>query len=749
MGINLGINVIEVEGKATPSIQPAATSVTGFVIQSERGIPNQPVEITSWTQFVERFGSFKDDYYGAYAVKGFFENGGSNAVVVRVLNSGTGLAAIIAETSAPWDLTNVTEPCLEISIQNGDKSEILEINFSKKTPACQESTVISDINSKFNVIGQELRITIDGAASPETYTFSNQDFEGDATLEQIALAINRGFPGLGLGAWVSTRKEGEGDEKLTKYYLKICSDTFGEGSSLVVSGLSAESNDEILKFNENETRGSGNVGNLSKVNSDELLNVLQKALEKHPVTVKKIDDGGSSKIKIEQNDPIGTLASGGSANVVFKFDSPTDGQAAQPASRTFPDNSGQPALKVTAGYRSEEDPGAWGNSIQIKIAKNKKDNNLFDLSVKNQYGKIVEIWEKINPDSSFMDTVNNPSTGSKYIKLFTYKKYPEHTDESKDDGFVKLFERSGGTDYGQEGLDGQFTDKANEATALAEAFGLFETCNIQLLCCPEDPGNENLKQVIRPGLDHASKMGDRMFVGHVPLGYDVNAIAGWIGNLQTDKSYGALYFPWIKVADPQGNYIPIPPTGHILGVYARTAIERGIWKAPAGNAARLRGVIDVDQHITDADHTRLVKDSSVNAVRSIKGLGIVIDSSRTLSTNPLWLYVNVRRLFNYVESSLKTGLRWVVQEPNDDTLWNKIKYNSVTPFLMGLWKRGAFGPGTPEQVFTVRVDAENNPPENIQQGLLNVDIYFYSSRPAEAIVISVGQQEGGATVKES
>ncbi len=111
--------------------------------------------------------------------------------------------------------------------------------------------------------------------------------------------------------------------------------------------------------------------------------------------------------------------------------------------------------------------------------------------------------------------------------------------------------------------------------------------------------------------------------------------------------------------------------------------------------------------------------------------------------------MNVRLLFNYVKTSLKYGLRWVVQEPNDTTLWNKIKYTSVTPFLMGLWRRGAFGPGAPKDVFTVKVDAENNPSANIQQGILNIEVYFYPSRPAETIVITVGQQDGAASASES
>jgi uncharacterized protein len=163
----------------------------------------------------------------------------------------------------------------------------------------------------------------------------------------------------------------------------------------------------------------------------------------------------------------------------------------------------------------------------------------------------------------------------------------------------------------------------------------------------------------------------------------------------------------------------------------------------------VQGALDVRYHITNRDHTALVKEGSVNAVRFIAGQGIVVDSSRTLSTNPLWIYVNVRLLFNFVKSSLMGGLRWTVQEPNTPDLWNKVKFNSVTPFLLGLWRRGAFGPGAPDDVFTVKVDAENNTPADIQQGRLNIEVFFYPSRPAETIVITVGQQEGGATAGEN
>jgi uncharacterized protein len=102
-----------------------------------------------------------------------------------------------------------------------------------------------------------------------------------------------------------------------------------------------------------------------------------------------------------------------------------------------------------------------------------------------------------------------------------------------------------------------------------------------------------------------------------------------------------------------------------------------------------------------------------------------------------------------VKSSLKTGLSWVRQEPNRDTLWDAIRLQTVTPFLMGLWRQGAFGTGAAAQVFTVICNATNNPPDQVDQGNLTVEIYFYPSKPAETIIIIVGQQPSGASASES
>jgi hypothetical protein len=287
------------------------------------------------------------------------------------------------------------------------------------------------------------------------------------------------------------------------------------------------------------------------------------------------------------------------------------------------------------------------------------------------------------------------------------------------------------------------------SAATRTGFYAFESYDIQLLTCERT----DAPAIVREALTYCARRGDCMYVGAVPKDFVEGGQAIAYGQTFQGKNvYGALYGPWIKVFDMIGvGSAPskwIPPSGHIMGVYARISTTRGVWKAPAGDEALLAGALDVEYRLSDADHTNLVISGSVNGIRAIPGAGIIIDASRTLSKDIRWQYVNVRLLFNFVKSSLRQGLRWTRQEPNRSTLWNVINYNTVTPFLLGLWQQGAFGTGSPDEVFTVICDATNNPPEEVDKGNLKVEVYFYPSKPAETIVIIVGQQPSGGSVTE-
>jgi hypothetical protein len=278
----------------------------------------------------------------------------------------------------------------------------------------------------------------------------------------------------------------------------------------------------------------------------------------------------------------------------------------------------------------------------------------------------------------------------------------------------------------------------------------FDQVQIQLLACPDTQS----AGVTIAALAYCDRRGDAMFVGTPPLGFDLDGAKTYAAGFRGRKVFGALYWPWIDVVNPldtTGNRprVTIPPVGHVLGVYARIADSRGVFKAPAGDEALVRNALAVERDITDVDHTDLVKNGGVNAIRAIPGSGIIVDSSRTLSTDTRWLFVGTRRLFNFVKSSLRDGLRWVAQEPHSEELRRAVRFNVVTPFLLGLWRQGAFGSDDPEDVFTVICDASNNPPAEVNLGNFKVEVYFYPVKPAETIIIIVGQQESGAAASEA
>ncbi len=207
---------------------------------------------------------------------------------------------------------------------------------------------------------------------------------------------------------------------------------------------------------------------------------------------------------------------------------------------------------------------------------------------------------------------------------------------------------------------------------------------------------------------------------------------------QSDRGFGAYYFPWLRVRDPlaASEVVSVPPSGHLAGIYARTDATRGVFKAPANEP--VRGALGLTRLITRAQQARL-NVNGVNCIRFFPQEGIRVWGARTLAPAASeWRYVPVRRLFNMVEESIKVGTRWVVFEPNDQTLWKSIR-RDVGAFLMRLWRSGALMGATPEQAFFVKCDAETNPPDVIDAGQVVTLVGIAPVKPAEFIVFRIGQ----------
>jgi phage tail sheath protein FI len=217
----------------------------------------------------------------------------------------------------------------------------------------------------------------------------------------------------------------------------------------------------------------------------------------------------------------------------------------------------------------------------------------------------------------------------------------------------------------------------------------------------------------------------------------------WRMAVNYDTKYAALYYPWIQVADlsnGNGTMRLVPPSGYIAGIYARSDAERGVHKAPANEV--VRGATGLAVQVTKGEQD-VLNPLGINCIRSFPGRGIRVWGARTLSSDPAWRYINVRRLFNMVEESIERGTQWVVFEPNDPDLWARVR-RDARAFLTVTWRSGALFGATPDQAFYIKCDEETNPQETRDLGQLIIEIGIAPVKPAEFVIFRISQWAGGA-----
>ncbi len=203
-----------------------------------------------------------------------------------------------------------------------------------------------------------------------------------------------------------------------------------------------------------------------------------------------------------------------------------------------------------------------------------------------------------------------------------------------------------------------------------------------------------------------------------------------------DTRHAAIYYPWIKVLDENGNVVTIPPSGHVAGIYAKMDEEYGVHKPPANEP--ISDVVGVER-VIDKDTQDAIYPDAINCIRPFRGRGIRIWGSRTLSSNALWRHVNVCRVFAMVCKSVEYGTQWAPFEPNDRELWKRLT-RLIGTFLTQMWREGFLVGETPEQAFYVKCDEETNPEEVRDAGEVVTEIGLSIVRPLEFIVFRIGER---------
>lgn len=316
---------------------------------------------------------------------------------------------------------------------------------------------------------------------------------------------------------------------------------------------------------------------------------------------------------------------------------------------------------------------------------------------------------------------------------------------------------AGGSDGSAISVEAFLGDEADE-TGLA---GLVAVDEVTMVAAPDlvtaqargTIGEDAVRAVQTAMIDHCESLKDRMAIIDPPLyapggsqgGKTLSAqeVLAWRDGLTSSK-FAAAYYPWVTVFDAGSQQlVPEPPSGYVAGVWARTDAERGVSVAPTG---RVRGAVGLARILTDPEQG-LLNPRGVNCLRVFRGSGPVVWGARTLSDDSEWRYLNVRRLFNYLEESVVEGTKFAVFEPNDRALWAKLR-RSITAFMLGLWRQGALVGATPDEAFYVRCDDETNPSDQVDLGIVTVEIGAAPSKPAEFVVIRVRQSTDGTAVAE-
>jgi phage tail sheath protein FI len=268
---------------------------------------------------------------------------------------------------------------------------------------------------------------------------------------------------------------------------------------------------------------------------------------------------------------------------------------------------------------------------------------------------------------------------------------------------------------------------------------LEEIDEVSLLCVPDEihpslsPTDQaKLTQAI---VDQCEYRADRFAVLQVGRGRsDFHAIQPPL-----DTRCAALYFPWIRVMNgPTGEPLLIPPGGHVAGVFARTDRERGVHKAPSGDVGGLApGLQPLEFTLTPDQHESL-NSRGINTLREFAGGSVRVWGARTLSHDPDWRYVPVRRLLLFILESIEEGIQWAVFEPNDEPLWARVRA-SISSFLFRVWQAGALIGSKQGEVFFVRCDRTTMTQDDIDRGRLIVLVGVAPLRPAEFVFVRIEQ----------
>lgn len=790
-----GVYMEEFEIGAKP-IEGVSTSTAGFVGVAERGPLNKPTLVTSFGDYTQIFGGYLDQqtynktYYLPYAVENFFSNGGKRVYIVRVAKSDAAAAAgfvpdVSGGTTTLKDAANAKSITIKLSdvtkvkpndillIKDKDQSEYIKYISKAKNVILDsglQNTYSTDANVDKMKLGTTLtckisstggakkgdkKITLDNTTglnidqavyiaditNPEicyidTIDSINKsinlktalvnDHAKDTALNDMILdksiskpllaAAKTGSNTLSISASSSDFTKGDIVKLSTKEYF-IIKDIDADPNIILLDQelqYKHESNTEIVQLIPaieitalNEGSWGNNLKIITKASSiSDKIKVLEDVTNSNTIkvsTIAGVEKGTLLKISDTQYITVDQVIKTDTENKIV-------------ATTTIIS-----ILKDTIIATAEFDLIIQLDNTPVEIFKN--------LSLDTNHSRFIEIIIT-NKTSHFIVAKKKNSLSA--LPMPTQDKAP---------GWML----SGGKD-GIPANDGDINTvyEGGDDAEPANRTGLYALKNIDGISIVAMPGitTQHMQGKL---INHCELMKNRFAVLDSIAQADLDQIQEQRNYYDSD--YAALYYPWISLFDPiSKDNINVPPSGSVCGIYARSDTERGVHKAPANevvsNAVELENIGNSYRIITTGQQD-ILNPKGVNCIRVFPGRGIRVWGARTLSSDQLWKYVNVRRLFIYIEESIEQGTQWVVFEPNDIPLWARVR-QTITQFLTDVWRSGALAGATPEEAFFVKCDRTTMSQGDIDNGRLICIIGVAPVKPAEFVIFRIAQWTGGA-----
>lgn len=785
-----------------------STAVAGFVTVTEKGALDETIETTSWNDFIDKCGERLPDYNGGHSIYGFFQNGGRKAYVKRVTHYSGGVTTAVQATTTLKDRSNASDTltikgsshgtwaeALSISTDKSDK-ELASFSYLRSFDASDGTFATYDTNGRYENIYKVLTYTGLGGFTDQT---TNAKLEAPTTYAA--------FGDIGDYLAVASKYDKFGHITIDTDDNHTCA------SGVVIGEYWNGLGWQAIQFTTDDlhTGSAVSFNNTTGTNCDlvfsipsdwkkcELNSILAYWVRLRVTTAFTVLDPKVGKVQInppsagadKQFSPfpssiaIGDCFYTGSLNT--KFDA-LEVMLQTAAAGTSPTNvveyySGTTwktltVSETTAGvknftvdgslfwdipadwYRTTiNDVVAYWIRFRVTAAPTSANPSIysilscgskFKLTIKKN-GEILKVHDPLSMDSTnkyFVESVINEGLGkSKYIRATVetnalVDKRPILTVDEQLTG-------------GDDGLDGLVDiDYIGNATYKNGLYGFDSKSDLRLIAIPDKAG---VGDVMGSGLAYAENRKDCYFIVDCEDGLtaeEVKTFKQLGGNF--NSSYGAMYWPWGKVVDPVGTGNSprrlVPPSGHMMGYIANTHQVYGVWQT-AANVGQLKGFLDLESEVTQAD-MELLNPEGINVIANFEDLGIVPWGGRNLITSDEnYRYQTSRFMTTYIRNTLLKETRFAAFKPNNANLWKKI-YNIGFNFLYKLWNPPVSalfdgGSGKYEDAFFIVCDNSLNTREVTKAGYVMAQFGFCLTNPAEFVVLTIGQWDGGSIVEET